>query len=79
MKKLLQRLVLALTLLASCQMAMAQTRQITGKVTDATGSPLIGVSVVVHDPDPRKRARSGSSITLPLLVRAGKARQGVGQ
>ena len=47
MKKLLQRLVLALTLLASCQMAMAQTRQITGKVTDATGSPLIGVSVVV--------------------------------
>ena len=47
MKKVLQRLVLALTLLASCQFAMAQTRQITGKVTDATGDPLIGVSVVV--------------------------------
>ena len=47
MKKVLQRLVLALTLLASCQFAMAQTRQITGKVTDATGGPLIGVSVVV--------------------------------
>ena len=47
MKKVLQRLVLALTLLASCQIAMAQTRQITGKVTDATGGPLIGVSVVI--------------------------------
>ena len=47
MKKVLQRLVLALTLLASCQIAMAQTRQVTGKVTDATGGPLIGVSVVV--------------------------------
>ena len=47
MKGLLQRIVIALILLVSCQFAMAQTRQISGKVTDATGAPLIGVSVVV--------------------------------
>jgi TonB-linked SusC/RagA family outer membrane protein len=46
MKKSLQRLVLALMLFMGCNIAFAQTRQVSGTVTDAAGEPLIGVSVL---------------------------------
>jgi TonB-linked SusC/RagA family outer membrane protein len=46
MKKSLQRFAMAVLLFMSCQMAFAQTRQVSGTVTDAAGEPLIGVSVL---------------------------------
>jgi TonB-linked SusC/RagA family outer membrane protein len=46
MKKSLQRFAMAVLLFMSCHIAFAQTRQVSGTVTDAAGEPLIGVSVL---------------------------------
>ena len=47
MKSPLHGMMLVLTLLLSCQFAFAQTRQITGKITDTAGEGLIGASIAV--------------------------------
>ena len=47
MKSPLHGMMLVLTLLLSCQFAFAQTRQITGKITDTNGDGLIGASIAV--------------------------------
>ena len=47
MKSPLHRTMLILALILSCQFAFAQTRQITGKITDTKGESLIGASIAV--------------------------------
>lgn len=47
MKSPLHGMMLVLTLFLSCQFAFAQTRQITGKITDTNGEGLIGASIAV--------------------------------
>ena len=47
MKSPLHGMMLVLTLLLSGQFAFAQTRQITGKITDTNGDGLIGASIAV--------------------------------
>ncbi len=47
MKQLLLKMVFGLTVLLSWQMTTAQSRSVSGKVSDAEGSPLPGVSVTV--------------------------------
>ncbi|WP_373550353.1 SusC/RagA family TonB-linked outer membrane protein [Haliscomenobacter sp.] len=47
MKSPLHGMMLVLTLLLSCQFAFAQTRQISGKITDTAGEGLIGASIAV--------------------------------
>lgn len=47
MKQLLQKVLLGFTVLLSWQFAQAQGRAVSGKVSDAGGSPLPGVSVTV--------------------------------
>lgn len=42
-----QKLLLLASLILCCQLLWSQTRQVTGKVTDAAGVPVSGVSVVV--------------------------------
>jgi len=47
MKSPLQGMMLVLTLLLSCQIAFAQSRQISGKISDTNGEALIGASIAV--------------------------------
>jgi TonB-linked SusC/RagA family outer membrane protein len=47
MKSTLHGMMLVLTLLLSCQIAFAQTRQVSGKITDTNGEVLIGASIAV--------------------------------
>jgi TonB-dependent starch-binding outer membrane protein SusC len=47
MKQILRKLVLGLTVLVGCQIANAQNRTVSGKVTDSEGISLPGVSVTV--------------------------------
>ena len=47
MKRPLHGMMLVLTLILSCQFAFSQTRQISGKVIDASGEALIGASIAV--------------------------------
>jgi TonB-linked SusC/RagA family outer membrane protein len=47
MKQLLQKMMFCFAILCSWQMAEAQSRTVSGKVSDAGGSPLPGVSVTV--------------------------------
>ncbi|AEE53694.1 SusC/RagA family TonB-linked outer membrane protein [Haliscomenobacter hydrossis] len=47
MKSPLHKMMLVLTLLLSCQIAFAQSRQISGKITDTKGESLIGASIAV--------------------------------
>lgn len=47
MKSPLHGMMLVLTLLLSCQIAFAQSRQITGKIADTNGEALIGASIAV--------------------------------
>src|SRR6218665_15638 len=51
------KLLFLAAILFCCQLAWSQTRTITGKVTDASGAPLAGVSVVV------KGSRTGTVTT----------------
>lgn len=47
MKSPLHGMMLVLTLLLSCQIAFAQSRQISGKISDTNGEALIGASIAV--------------------------------
>lgn len=47
MKQLLLKTMLSLAILISWQLAVAQSRAVSGKISDAGGSPLPGVSVTV--------------------------------
>ena len=47
MKQLLQKMMFVFTVLISCQFAQAQSRSVSGKVSDTGGADLPGVSVTV--------------------------------
>ncbi len=47
MKQLLQKMMLSLAILISWQLSVAQSRAVSGKVSDTGGNPLPGVSVTV--------------------------------
>lgn len=46
MKRLLLKLLLGFALLMVSQLANAQARDVSGQITDATGAPLVGASIV---------------------------------
>jgi hypothetical protein len=70
-KNMRRFLMLMLGMLLFCSQLLAQTRTVTGRVTDANGAPIAGASVLVHNTNVGTVTREDGtfSITVPANAR----------
>ena len=63
-------LLLALCLAFICNASLAQSRTISGKITDATGLPLVGVTITVPATKAKTVSREDGSFTISVPATA---------